>query len=85
MHFGRYGRDSEDMRIVEMYLGYPEFVRGYGLGSFDALDCEDRDAGGVCEVFNSLRGSRVARRQHRGARAAVRAVPAGSRLRAGAG
>jgi hypothetical protein len=59
LHFGRYGRDSEDVRIAEMYLGYPEFVRGYGLGSFDALDCADRDAGGVCSVFNSLRGSRL--------------------------
>ena len=59
LHFGRYGRDAEDPRIAEMYLGYPEFVRGYGLESFDTLDCVDRDAGGVCSVFNSLRGSRM--------------------------
>lgn len=59
LHFGRYGRDAEDVRIAEMFLGYPEFVRGYGLESFDALDCADRDAGGVCSVFNSLRGSRL--------------------------
>jgi hypothetical protein len=59
MHFGRYGRDAEDIRIAELYLGYPEFVRGYGLESFDAFDCVDRDAGGKCAVFNNLRGSRL--------------------------
>ena len=59
MHFGRYGRDAEDVRITELYLGYPEFVRGYGLESFDVRDCQDREAGGVCAVFNNLRGSRL--------------------------
>ena len=60
LHVGRYGRDAEHAQIVDMYIGYPELVRGYGLGSFDARDCVDRDAGGKCTVFNNLRGSRIA-------------------------
>jgi len=60
MHFGRYGRDSEDVRLVDLYLGYPELVRGYAVGSFDARDCNDRTAGGECTIYNNLRGSRVA-------------------------
>jgi outer membrane protein assembly factor BamA len=60
MHFGRYGRDSENFQIVDLFVGYQELVRGYGLGSFDARDCADREAGGKCTVFNNLRGSRVA-------------------------
>ena len=34
-----------------------ELVHGYGLGSFDPSDCEERNAGGNCAVFNNLRGS----------------------------
>src|SRR5678815_2656360 len=60
MHFGRYGRDSEDVRLVDLYLGYPELVRGYAVGSFDARDCDDRTSGGECTIYNNLRGSRVA-------------------------
>ena len=59
LHFGRYGRNAEDVRIAELYLGYPEFVRGYGLESFDVFDCANRDAGGKCAIFNNLRGSRI--------------------------
>ncbi len=60
MHFGRYGRDAESDQLVDLFVGYPELVRGYGIGSFDARDCADREAGGKCSVFNSLRGSRMA-------------------------
>jgi len=60
MHFGRYGRDAEGLQLVDLFVGYPELVRGYGVGSFDARDCADREAGGKCSVFNNLRGSRLA-------------------------
>ena len=60
VHFARYGRDAEHPQIADLFLGYPELVRGYGIGSFDVRDCADRDAGGLCAVFNNLRGSRLA-------------------------
>jgi hypothetical protein len=59
MHFGRYGRDSENFQIVDLFVGYQELVRGYGIGSFDVRDCADRETGGACTMFNNLRGSRV--------------------------
>ncbi len=34
MHYGRYGSDAEDPRLIPLFLGYPEFVRGYGIDSF---------------------------------------------------
>jgi hypothetical protein len=58
MHFGRYGRDGEDARLTPLFLGYPTLVRGYGLGSFEPVECP---TGGVndCPVFDQLVGSRV--------------------------
>jgi hypothetical protein len=55
--YSRWGRNNEHPQMVELYAGYPELVHGYGLGSFDASDCEERNAGGTCAVFNNLRGS----------------------------
>lgn len=49
----------EHEQLVDLYVGYPELVRGYGIGSFEARDYADRDAGGKCTVFNNLRGSRI--------------------------
>lgn len=59
VHFGRYGRDSENPQLVDFYVGYPELVHGYDLGSFDSRLCGDPAAGGNCVIFNSLRGSRI--------------------------
>jgi hypothetical protein len=42
MHYGRYGRDSEHVRLLGLYTGYPEFVHGYGVGSFSAVECPAR-------------------------------------------
>lgn len=58
LHFGRYGRDGEDTRLVPLFLGYPELVRGYGLGSFSAADCRPT-AESACPAFDRLLGSRV--------------------------
>ncbi len=55
MHYGRYGAGGDDERLSPLFLGYPELVRGYDLGSFRAEEC---DAAG-CEVFDRLVGSRV--------------------------
>jgi outer membrane protein assembly factor BamA len=58
MHFGRYGRDSEDLRLQSSYLGYAQLVRGYDVDSFDANECEPGPAG-ECQVFDQLVGSRM--------------------------
>jgi Tol biopolymer transport system component len=57
LQYSRWGNDAEDLRLAELYAGYPELVRGYGLGSFDARDCSEVGTGGKCAVFNNLRGS----------------------------
>jgi hypothetical protein len=34
LHYGRYGSDGEDPRLVPLFIGYPELVRGYGVNSY---------------------------------------------------
>jgi outer membrane protein assembly factor BamA len=58
MHYGRYGRDGEDSRLLPLFMGYPELVRGYNLGSFRASECAPGPAG-ECEAFDRLLGSRM--------------------------
>ena len=58
LHFGRYGQDSEDVRLRSTYLGYPELVRGYEVGSFSANECAPGPAGD-CQAFDQLVGSRL--------------------------
>jgi Omp85 superfamily domain len=55
-HYGRYGRDSEDSRLSDLFLGYPNLVRGYEPGSFSSSEC---GADG-CPVFERLFGSGLA-------------------------
>ncbi|MEZ5292495.1 MAG: hypothetical protein R2745_15545 [Vicinamibacterales bacterium] len=55
MHYGRYGGGGSDNRLAPLFLGYPELVRGYDVGSFRAEEC---DAEG-CPVFDRLFGSRM--------------------------
>jgi outer membrane protein assembly factor BamA len=58
MHYGRYGADSESSALYPLFLGYPELVRGYGLGSFQQGECQAGPTG-TCEVFDRLLGSRT--------------------------
>ncbi|HET9372074.1 MAG TPA: BamA/TamA family outer membrane protein [Vicinamibacterales bacterium] len=58
MHFGRYGNSAESERLVPLYLGYPELVRGYDANSFEAGDCSVT-TDGSCPEFDRLLGSRV--------------------------
>src|SRR4029077_9086212 len=60
LQYSRWGRDGEHEKLAPLYAGYPELVRGYGLGSFDVRDCDVVGAGGQCAIFNNLRGSGVA-------------------------
>jgi outer membrane protein assembly factor BamA len=56
LHYGRYGAGGADSRLLPLYLGYPEFVRGYGIGSFQSNECSQT---GVCDVVDRLTGSRM--------------------------
>jgi hypothetical protein len=59
LHYGRYGRDADSDRLIRLYAGYPDFVHGYGVGSFRPADCPSGGATGDCGVFERLIGSRL--------------------------
>ena len=56
LHYGRYGEGGEDNRLVPLFIGYPEFVRGYGVNSFSSAEC---GSSGSCQTFDRLIGSRM--------------------------
>jgi len=58
LHYGRYGRDGEDLRLSPLYVGYPGLVRGYEMSSFDADECPP-NATSNCAVFDRLVGTRM--------------------------
>lgn len=58
LHYGRYGSGGEDERMVPLSIGYPQLVRGYGLGSISADECTPT-ADGTCPEFDRLLGSRM--------------------------
>jgi outer membrane protein assembly factor BamA len=58
MHYGRYGSGGEDLRLQPLFLGYPNLVRGYDVGTFQAADCLPT-AASACPVFDRLIGSRL--------------------------
>jgi WD40 repeat protein len=58
MHYGRYGSGSDDPRLFPLFLGYPNLVRGYDVGTFDASDCIP-SAASSCPQFDRLEGSRL--------------------------
>jgi hypothetical protein len=64
LHYGRYGKDSDDLRQYPLFLGEETILRGYGYGSFDyATECvHSRVAGQTsgCPVADRLFGSRMA-------------------------
>jgi len=63
LHYGRYGRDAENSNILyPIYLGNPQFVRGYDYNSIDpAKECgaAANSNSGACPVFDRLLGSRI--------------------------
>jgi Tol biopolymer transport system component len=58
LHYGRYGADGEDERLAPLFLGYPNLVRGYELGSFSSAECRP-DGVSDCPAFDRLMGSRL--------------------------
>ncbi|MEO7712201.1 MAG: peptidase S9, partial [Gemmatimonadaceae bacterium] len=63
MHFGRYGKDSDDStRMYPLFLGEETIMRGYGYGSIDQEECTASLASGLpggCPAFSRLLGSRL--------------------------
>jgi Tol biopolymer transport system component len=58
LHYGRYGSGGEDARLFPLFIGYPNLVRGYDVGSFQASECVPT-ATSECPSFDRLVGSRV--------------------------
>jgi hypothetical protein len=58
MHYGRYGSGAEDARLFPLFLGYPNLVRGYDVGTLRVSDCV-ATLTSDCPAFDSLIGSRV--------------------------
>jgi len=59
-HYGRYGSGGQDPRLFPLFLGYPNLVRGYDVGTFDATDCVPTTQTAYdCPSFDRLVGSRV--------------------------
>jgi outer membrane protein assembly factor BamA len=58
LHYGRYGSGGEDTRLFPLFIGYPNLVRGYDVGTFEARDCVATTAS-TCPQFDRLIGSRV--------------------------
>jgi outer membrane protein assembly factor BamA len=58
MHYGRYGAGGEDRRLFPLFIGYPNLVRGYDVGTFDFADCTPTSASD-CPEFDRLTGSRL--------------------------
>jgi Tol biopolymer transport system component len=56
LHYGRYGRDSDDPRQYQLFLGEETILRGYGYGSFTDAEC---NSSGGCPILPQLFGSRV--------------------------
>ena len=62
LHYARYGPDSDDERLVPLFIGYQTLVRGYAPSSFDLRNCAVRIVRpGDCPVpvFEDLIGSRI--------------------------
>jgi hypothetical protein len=59
VHSGRYGRDAEDPELISLFAGYPEFVHGYGYGSFSAAECGGSPSATLCPPLAKLFGSRL--------------------------
>jgi outer membrane protein assembly factor BamA len=61
LHYGRYGRDAQDtLRLYPIYLGNPQFVRGYDYNSINPNECGTSTTSNACPIFDRLLGSRIA-------------------------
>jgi WD40 repeat protein len=58
LHYGRYGSGGQDPRLFPLFVGYPNLVRGYDVGTFDASDCVP-SANSSCPALDRMVGSRL--------------------------
>lgn len=58
LHYGRYGGDSEDERLSQLYVGRASLVRGYD--DISVRECTNVSEENSCPEFNRLVGSKVA-------------------------
>ncbi len=58
VHYGRYGSGASDPRLVPLFIGYPDLVRGYDISSFSPSECQ-ATATDPCPSFDRLLGSRM--------------------------
>ena len=58
LHYGRYGAGGDDRRLFPLFLGYPNLVRGYDVGTFQSADCLPT-AESQCPALDRLMGSRL--------------------------
>ena len=56
LHYGRYGRDAEDPRQYQIFLGEETILRGYGYGSFSNDECNQASCSGLQRLFGSRIG-----------------------------
>lgn len=54
-HYGRYGGDSQDKRLMNLYMGYPWYIRGYESTNF--YDESDVEAQSI--AISQLLGTRM--------------------------
>jgi len=59
LHYGRYGKGSDDGRLTPLYLGQGSLVRGYDPYSVDAVECVPQPGSTPCPVFDRLVGTRI--------------------------
>ena len=63
MTTGRYGKDADDPRLSQLYVGWPSFVRGYESNSFSVNECTfpdfEPDRINACSEIDNLLGSKV--------------------------
>jgi hypothetical protein len=60
LHYGRYGGDSDDTRLQDIFIGYSSLVHGYDPNSFSAAECGPQLASnGSCPVLDQLIGSKI--------------------------
>ncbi len=53
LHYGRYGKDAEDMRLSPLYLGHQNFIRGYDYSSFTVKEIESDTSKGISQLYGS--------------------------------
>lgn len=58
-HTGRYGSGGEDPVLADLFLGWPNQVRGYDFNSFTAQECQTQTNSLNCPALENLFGSRT--------------------------